>query len=85
LKTPYCSHVPIEFYGSASSPIDQDFRREVAMSVVSLGYVKSPSGRSFEVKWDASSHELYVGGHRVGKAYSPTEAMQKAEAWVYNK
>jgi len=55
------------------------------MSAVKLGYVKSPSGRKFEVKWDASSHDLYVDGRHIGKAANPTEAMQKAEASVYEK
>jgi hypothetical protein len=58
---------------------------EVDMSAVKLGYVKSPSGRKFEVKWDASSHDLYVEGRHIGKAANPTEAMQKAEASVYDK
>ena len=55
------------------------------MTAIRLGYVKSPSGKNFEVKWNSSSHDLYVGGKHIGKAYSPTEAMQKAEAWVYSK
>ena len=55
------------------------------MSAIVLGIIKAPSGKSYEVKWDASSHDLYVAGHHIGKAYSPTEAMQRAEAWVYNK
>ena len=55
------------------------------MAATVLGYVKAPSGKKFEVKWDASTHELYVQGRHIGKAYSPTEAMQKAEASVYNK
>lgn len=55
------------------------------MSTVLLGRVKSPSGKSYEVKWDPNNHDLYIGGNHVGKASTPTEAMQKAEAWAYNK
>jgi hypothetical protein len=55
------------------------------MAAIVLGHVNTPSGKKYEVKWDASTHDIYVQGRHVGKAYSPTEAMQKAEASVYNK
>jgi len=63
------------------------------MSSQKLGTVKSgKTRRSFEIKWNPSSHEVYVayGGWTytwtyVGKAYSATEAMNRAEAWLYNK
>ena len=53
-----------------------------------IGKVKSGSGKSYEVKWDQSSKEVYVSWQswtRVGKASSANEAMTKAEAFVYNK
>lgn len=59
------------------------------MSVQKLGDVKSgKSGKSFEVKWNPISKDVYVawgGWTNVGKAYSASEAMNRAEAWLYNK
>lgn len=58
------------------------------MGLETLGRVKSGKGQSYEVFWNASSKEVYVGwGGRtlVGKASSAGEAMRKAEAWLYNK
>ena len=58
------------------------------MSVQIIGRVKSPSGKSFEVKWDANAKIAYVswgGWKHLGKAYSASEAMRKAEAFLYNK
>jgi len=56
------------------------------MATIKLERVKSlKSGRTFEVKWDPASHDLYVDGNHIGKAMTATEAMQKAEAWAYNK
>jgi hypothetical protein len=59
------------------------------MSSTKLGWVKSgQSKRSIEVKWNPYSKEVYVswgGWTYVGKAYSASEAMTKAEAWLYNK
>ncbi len=58
------------------------------MSATVIGRVKSPSGKSYEVKWDMASKDAYVsyaGWTHVGKAYSASEAMAKAEAYVYNK
>jgi hypothetical protein len=53
-----------------------------------IGRVKSGSGKSYEVKWDSFAKEVYVsyaGWTLVGKAYSASEAMTMAEAFVYNK
>ena len=55
------------------------------MSSIVLGRVKSPKGTSYEVKWDEHSHDLYVGGHHLGKASNAREAMYKAEAWAVTK
>lgn len=58
------------------------------MSATVIGRVKSGSGKSYEVKWDQSSREVYVayaGWSHVGKASSANEAMNKAEAYLYNK
>jgi hypothetical protein len=50
------------------------------MSAIVLGRVKSPSGKSWEVKWDPVTKDLYVGGTHIGKAFDAKEAMYKAEA-----
>ena len=58
------------------------------MSANVIGNVKNGKGKSFGVKWDQSSQDVYVswaGWSHVGKASSANEAMVKAEAWVYNK
>jgi hypothetical protein len=58
------------------------------MSASIIGRVKAASGKSYEVKWDSYSHDVYVsygGWTHIGKAYSTSEAMIKAEAWLYNK
>jgi hypothetical protein len=58
------------------------------MSAEIIGRVKSGSGKTFEVKWDPSSKDIYVhvaGWVSAGKASSAGEAMRKAEAFVYNK
>jgi hypothetical protein len=58
------------------------------MSATVIGTVKSPRGKSYEVKWDQSSKDIYVsyaGWSHVGKASSANEAMNKVEAWLYNK
>jgi len=55
---------------------------------VKIDSITDSKGKSYEVKWDQSSKEVYVswgGWTRVGKAYSASEAMSKAEAWLYNK
>jgi hypothetical protein len=53
-----------------------------------LGTVKSGSGKSYQVKWDSASKDVYVsyaGWSSCGKAQSAGDAMRKAEAYVYNK
>ncbi|MCK6621578.1 MAG: hypothetical protein HUU32_23285 [Calditrichaceae bacterium] len=53
-----------------------------------IGRVKSRNGKTYEVKWDSMNKEVYVsyaGWSYVGKAFSASEAMNKAEAWLYNK
>ena len=58
------------------------------MAAEIIGRVKSGSGKSYEVKWDHSSRDVYVsyaGWTSVGKAYSAGEAMRKGEAWLYSK
>ena len=53
------------------------------MSATVIGRVKSGSHKSYEVKWDSASKDAYVsyaGWTSVGKAYSASEAMNKAEA-----
>jgi hypothetical protein len=59
------------------------------MSAQVIGRVTSGrSKRSVEVKWDPADKEVYVayaGWSRVGKAGSAGEAMNKAEAWLYDK
>ena len=58
------------------------------MAATVIGRVKSGSGKSYEVKWDSASREVYVsysGWALVGKASSAGEAMKKGEAWLYNK
>lgn len=58
------------------------------MSASVIGRVKSGNEKSYEVKWDQSSRDIYVsytGWTHVGKASSANEAMNKAEAWLYNK
>lgn len=53
-----------------------------------IGTVKSGSGKHIEVKWSQTSKEVYVhyaGWTYIGHAASPREAMQKAEAWLYDK
>lgn len=58
------------------------------MSAQIIGRVKSGSGKNYEVKWDSVSKEAYVsyaGWTSLGKANSASEAMSKAEAFLYNK
>ncbi|HZK07213.1 MAG TPA: hypothetical protein VFC92_03335 [Bacteroidales bacterium] len=59
------------------------------MAAEKIGTVKSPkTQKSYDVKWDQSNRDVYVsyaGWTSVGKASSATEAMNKAEAYVYNK
>jgi hypothetical protein len=58
------------------------------MGATVIGSVKSGSGKSFQVKWDERSKDVYVsyaGWTKVGSASSAGDAMRKAEAWLYNK
>jgi len=59
------------------------------MASEKIGSVKSgKSCKSFDVKWDQSSRDVYVswaGWTSVGKASSAREAMNKAEAYLYDK
>ncbi len=59
------------------------------MSSIKLGFVKAgKSKKKYEVKWNSYGHEVYVewgGWTYVGKANSAGEAMNRAEAWLYNK
>lgn len=60
-------------------------RRWSGVGATVIGKVKSPKGNVYEVKWDSYTKDLYVGVSHVGKAGSASEAMIKAEAFVYNK
>jgi len=59
------------------------------MSAQIIGRVTGGKSRkSFEVKWDSSSRDVYVhvaGWTHCGKASSASDAMNRAEAHVYNK
>jgi len=58
------------------------------MSGITIGKVISgKTHKTHTVQWSDSSHEVYIdGGYTyVGKASSAKEAMQKAEAFLYNK
>ena len=58
------------------------------MAAQVIGSVKSGSGKSYQVKWDSMSKDVYVsyaGWTSCGKASSAGDAMNKAEAYVYNK
>ena len=53
-----------------------------------IGRVNSSRGRSYEVKWNASSGEVYVsyaGWSACGKASSAAQAMHRAEAFLFDK
>ena len=58
------------------------------MAAIVIGRVKSGKGKSYEVKWDAASRDVYVsyaGWSSCGKASSAGDAMKRAEAYLYNK
>lgn len=58
------------------------------MASQEIGRVKSGSGKYYKVYWNAASRDVYIGyaGRTgIGKATSANEAMNKAEAWLYNK
>jgi len=63
-------------------------RKEPIMAAEVIGKVKSGKGRNIDVKWDASSKDVYVrwaGTTHIGKASSGGEAMRKADAWLWDK
>ncbi len=58
------------------------------MAAQIVGRVKSGKGGSYEVKWDHVSRDVYVsyaGWSYCGKAASASDAMRKAEAYLYDK
>jgi len=58
------------------------------MAAQVLGSVKSGSGKTYQVKWDSASKDVYVsygGWASCGKAQSAGDAMNKAQAYVYDK
>jgi hypothetical protein len=58
------------------------------MSAQEIGTVKSGSGKTYYVKWDSASHDVYVsyaGWSSCGKASSAGDAMNRAEAFLHNK
>jgi hypothetical protein len=59
------------------------------MAAQLIGRVMSTKTRkSVEVRWDSVSKEVYVayaGTTYIGKAESASQAMSKAEAWLYDK
>lgn len=58
-----------------------------------VGKVKTASGKTYEVKWSGGDRTVYVSpsgslwgdSTKIGQASSAQEAMQKADAWGYNK
>ena len=56
------------------------------MSAVVIGHTKARSGKEYEVKWDASSGEIYVsyaGWSKCReKAKSASQAMDIAEVYL---
>lgn len=59
------------------------------MPATVIGRVTSgKNNKSYEVKWDSASRDVYVsyaGWTSCGTANSASEAMKKAEAFLYNK
>lgn len=58
------------------------------MAAQVIGSVKSRGGKTYQVKWDAMSKDVYVsyaGWANCGRASSAGDAMNKAEGYVYNK
>lgn len=59
------------------------------MAAEKIGSVYSgKTNQSCSVYWDSYNQEVYVGWEGqtyIGKAASAREAMNKAEAWLYNK
>jgi hypothetical protein len=66
--------------------MEREGRTTLAAEVI--GRVKSGSGKSYEVKWDAFTKDVYVayaGWTRCGKADSVGDAMRRAEAFLYDR
>ncbi len=58
------------------------------MSSEEIGSVKSGKGKTYYVKWDSFSREVYVsyaGWSSCGKASTAGDAMRRAEAYLHNK
>ncbi len=59
------------------------------MAAEKIGRVNAgKSGKSYEVKWDAATRDVYVGyagWSHAGKASGAGEAMRRAEAYLYDK
>jgi len=58
------------------------------MAAQIIGSVRSGTGKTYEVKWDSASKDVYVsyaGWSHCGKAQSAGDAMARAEAYLYNK
>ncbi len=58
------------------------------MAAQVIGTVRAGSGKTYQVKWDPASKEVYVsyaGWSSCGQASSAGDAMNKGEAYVYNK
>ena len=58
------------------------------MSAEIIGSVTSGSRKTYDVKWDPASKQVYVsyaGWSLCGTAGSAGDAMRKAEAYLYNK
>ena len=58
------------------------------MPATAIGKDTSTQEKTYEEKWDLSSKDVYVswgGWSHIGKASTATEAMAKAEAWLYGK
>lgn len=61
---------------------------DTGMAATIIGRVKSGSGKNYQVKWDSRNKDLYVsygGWTKIGQASSARDAMNQAEAWLYNK
>ena len=63
-------------------------RRSFTMSAQVIGTVRSDSNKTYEVKWDHVTHEVYISyssWSHVGKAANAGDAMRLAEAWLHDK
>ena len=58
------------------------------MAASEIGSVKSGKGKSYDVKWDKNTRDVYVsyaGWSHAGEASSAGDAMDVAEAWLHDK